>query len=144
MDQAMPELAEMSASLNSTTDHSREHESYAQAIKEIFIDPGEQFLEMIRRGRIYPEQVPHMVGIIEEDLELSLAAGDFLPASLNALANYSPGIRKVALVALIQSAIEARNSEMALTGITGGAVPFMQNLAKKTGRFARKLVGGGD
>ena len=144
MVETRPELTEMSASLNSTTDHRQDNESYARAIKEIFIDPGDQFLEMIRRGRIYEEQVPHMVGIIEEDLELSLAAGDHLPASLNALANYSPGIRKVALVALIQRAIEAQNSEMALTGITAGAVPVMQNMARKTGRFARKLIGGGD
>ncbi len=139
-----PELAEMAAILNSTTDHSQTNESYAEAIKQIFVDPGDSFLDMLRRGRIYDDQVPHMVNIVEEDIELALAAEVKLPPSLQALATYSPGIRKAALVGLVQSAVDARNSEMALTGITGGAVPFMQGLAKKTGSVARKLVGGGD
>ncbi len=144
MVQVRSELGEMSATLNSTTDHNPGNESYAQAIREIFIDPGDSFLEMLRRGRIYPEQVPHMVAIIEEDIDFELAAGRKLTPPLAALANYSPGIRKVALIALVQSAIDANNSQMALTGITGGAVPFMQNLAKKTGKIARKLIGGVD
>ncbi len=144
MGQSVPELVEMSASLNATSDHNQVNESYAEAIKQIFVDPGDSFLDMLRRGRIYDEQVPHMVTIIEEDIELALAAGDRLPPTLQALATYSPGIRKVALVALIQSAVEARNSEMALSGITAGAVPVMQNMGKKAGRFARKIIGGGD
>ncbi len=144
MAQTRPELVEMSASLNSTTDHSQSNESYAEAIKQIFVDPGDSFLDMLRRGRIYDEQVPHMVTIVEEDIELALASGDTLPPSLQAIATYSPGIRKVALVALVQSAVEARNSEMALSGITAGAVPVMQNLGNKVSRFSRKIIGGGD
>ncbi len=142
--QARSELVELSASLNSVSDHSQSNESYAEAIKQIFVDPGDSFLDMLRRGRIFPEQVPHMVTIVEEDIEFALAAGVRLPPSLQALASYSPGVRKVALVALVQSAVDAQNSEMALTGITAGAVPVMQNLAKKTARAARRLIGGGN
>ena len=69
-----------------------------------------------------------MVRVLEEDLELYGATGIALPKDVAPIANYTPGFRKVVLTALVQAGVDSDNTQMALTGITGGAVPFMQNL----------------
>lgn len=138
------ELGEAAAMMDATTWHGAGDASYAAEIKDIYVGTGESFLGMLRRGKIHQEQVPHMVRVLEEDLELYGATGTALPKDVAPIANYTPGFRKVVLTALVQAGVDSDNTQMALTGITGGAVPFMQNLAKRTGTSARKLIGGSE
>lgn len=135
------ELAELSALLNSSTQHYGDGSSYAAEVKDIFVGTGDSFLGMLRRGRIYQEQVPHMVRVLEEDLELYGATGIPLPEDVAPIAGYTPGFRKVVLTALVQAGVDSGNTEMAAATISGGAVPFIQSLGKRMSKSARRLVG---
>ena len=138
------QLSEMAALLGSTSEHRGDDSSYAAEVKDIFVGTGDSFLGMVRRGKIFPEQVPQMARIIEEDLELYGSTGMPLPEDLAVIATYTPGVRKVALTALLQSGVDGGNTEMAAATIFGGAVPFIQQMKSRASAGAKRLVGAGE
>ena len=76
------ELGEAAALLNASTQHSMGETSFAEHVKDIYVGTGDSFLGMLRRGKIHQEQVPHMVRVLEEDLELYGSTGMALPKDI--------------------------------------------------------------
>jgi len=137
------ELGEAAALLNASSQHSMGETSFAEHVKDIYVGTGDSFLGMLRRGKIHQEQVPHMVRVLEEDLELYGSTGTALPKDVAPIADYTPGFRKVVLTALVQAGVDSDNTHMAGQVITGGAVPFIQNAMRRGKESAQKLVGAG-